>query len=152
MILLSAMTALRNSATHEDFSREYEVRTSSDRIFGLVVAGFFAALALVPMLRHSAPRIWALPIAAVFLVVAIIRPVLLAPLNKLWARLGMLLNRVTNPVIMVILFYVAVTPVAFLMRLAGKDQLSLKWEPEARSYWVPRTPPGPPPESMRDQF
>jgi len=104
------------------------------------------------MLFHRAPRIWALPIAAAFLLVAIVRPVLLAPLNKLWARLGLLLNRITNPVIMVILFYVAVTPIAFLMRLAGKDQLSLKWEPGARSYWVPRTPPGPPPESMRDQF
>ncbi len=146
------MTAPRNSATHEDFSREHEVRTSNDRTFGLLVAVFFAALVLVPMLFHRAPRIWALPIAAVFLLVAITRPVLLAPLNKLWARLGLLLNRITNPVIMVILFYVAVTPIAFLMRIAGKDQLSLKWEPEARSYWVPRTPPGPTPESMRDQF
>src|SRR5271166_3159279 len=128
------MAASRSSTTHEDFSRQHEVRSSSDRTFGLVVAGFFAALALVPMLFHRAPRIWALPIAAAFLLVAIVRPVLLAPLNKLWARLGLLLNRITNPVIMVILFYVAVTPIAFLMRLAGKDQLSLKWEPEARSY------------------
>jgi hypothetical protein len=146
------MPASRSSATHEDFSREHEVRTSSDRTFGLVVAAFFVALALVPMLLHRAPRIWALPIAAAFLLVAIIRPVLLAPLNKLWARLGLLLNRITNPVIMVILFYGAVTPIAFLMRIAGKDQLGLEWKPEARSYWVPRTPPGPLPESMRDQF
>lgn len=146
------MAASRSSATHEDFSREHEVRNSSDRTFGLVFAAFFAALALVPMLLHRAPRIWALPIGAAFLLLAIVRPVLLAPLNKLWARLGLLLNRITNPVIMVILFYVAVTPIAFLMRMAGKDQLSLKWDPEARSYWVPRTPPGPPPESMTDQF
>ena len=146
------MTASRSSATHEDFSREHEVRTSSDRAFGLVVAAFFAALALVPMPLHRAPRVWALPIAAAFLLVAIVRPVLLGPLNKLWARLGLLLNRITNPVIMVILFYVAVTPIAFLMRIAGKDQLSLEWEPQARSYWIPRTPPGPPPESMTDQF
>jgi hypothetical protein len=146
------MTAPRRSATHEDFYREHEVRTSSDRTFGLVVAAFFAALALVPMLLYRAPRIWALPIAAAFLLVAIIRPVLLAPLNKLWGQLGLLLNRITNPVIMVILFYGAVTPIAFLMRIAGKDQLGLEWKPEARSYWVPRTPPGQPPESMRDQF
>ena len=146
------MKASRSSTTHEDFSREHEVRSSSDRAFGLVVAAFFAALALVPMPLHRAPRVWALPIAAAFLLVAIVRPVLLAPLNKLWARLGLLLNRITNPVIMVILFYGAVTPIAFLMRIAGKDQLSLEWEPQARSYWIPRTPPGPPPESMRDQF
>ena len=144
------MTASRSSATHEDFSREHEVRSSSDRAFGLVVAAFFAAL--VPMPLHRAPRFWALPIAAAFLLVAIVRPVLLAPLNKLWARLGLLLNRITNPVIMVILFYVAVTPIAFLMHIAGKDQLSLEWKPQARSYWIPRTPPGPPPESMTDQF
>jgi hypothetical protein len=146
------MTASHSSATHEDFSREHEIRTSSDRTFGLVVAAFFAALALVPMLLHRAPKTWALPIAAAFLLLAIIRPVLLAPLNKLWARLGLLLNRITNPLIMVILFYGAVTPIAFLMRIAGKDQLSLEWKPEARSYWIPRTPPGPTPESMRDQF
>jgi hypothetical protein len=39
-----------------------------------------------------------------------------------------------------------------LMRLCGKDSLRLRREPDAASYWIEREPPGPPPETMRNQF
>jgi hypothetical protein len=38
------------------------------------------------------------------------------------------------------------------MRLAGKDFLRKRLEPEAASYWLPRDPPGPAPDSMKQQF
>jgi hypothetical protein len=36
--------------------------------------------------------------------------------------------------------------------MLGKDMLRLKWRPDADSYWIPRQPPGPAPETMKDQF
>ena len=50
------------------------------------------------------------------------------------------------------LFYGCIAPVGFLMRLSGKDPLRLKYEPDAESYWIMRTPPGPAPQSFKDQF
>ena len=79
-------------------------------------------------------------------------PRLLAPANRLWMKFGLLLHRVTNPLIMGLLFYLTVTPTALIMRALGKDPLSLRLDPEARTYWIDRDPPGPSAESMTDQF
>ncbi len=35
------------------------------------------------------------------------------------------------------------------MRATGKDFLRLRRDPAAKSYWIDRTPPGPPPQSMK---
>ena len=51
-----------------------------------------------------------------------------------------------------LIFFVAVTPTALIMRLVGKDPLHRRFEPEARTYWIERRPPGPEPETMKNQF
>jgi len=62
------------------------------------------------------------------------------------------MHRVVNPLVMGIRFFVVITPLGWLMRALGKDLLRLKREPDAASYWIERTPPGPAPQSMRNQF
>jgi hypothetical protein len=56
----------------------------------------------------------------------------------LWFRLSLLLAKVTTPVIMAVLFYVLITPVAIVGRLLGRDPLRLRLDPAAKSYWLPR--------------
>jgi predicted membrane metal-binding protein len=137
---------------HEDFGREAEVAGSSDRSFGLVFAAVFAVIALWRLMGGGAARFWPLGIAAAFALVAMARPGLLAPLNRLWTRLGRLLHRVVSPLVMGMLFYLTVTPVGIVMRALGKDPLRLRPDPGAASYWIERDPPGPSPESMKNQF
>ncbi|MBT3401824.1 MAG: hypothetical protein HN420_17765, partial [Rhodospirillaceae bacterium] len=91
-------------------------------------------------------------VAIAFLAIAFLRPGLLAPLNRLWTRFGLLLHRIVNPIVMGFLFYLTVTPMALIMRALGKDLLRLKRDPEAKSYWIERTPPGPAPDTMSNQF
>jgi hypothetical protein len=50
------------------------------------------------------------------------------------------------------LFYATVTPVGLLMRAVGKDPLRLRRNAAVASYWIPREPPGPAPDSMKNQF
>lgn len=138
--------------THEDFSRQEEIKPSSDRSFGLVVAAFFLIVGFWPLVRAQPIRWWALGVAAVFALLALLWTAALAPLNRLWVKLGALLYKVVSPVVMALLFYVTVTPIALLMRLLGKDPLRLRRDPDAASYWIDRTPPGPSPESMKNQF
>ncbi|MDD9928124.1 MAG: SxtJ family membrane protein [Rhodospirillaceae bacterium] len=97
-------------------------------------------------------RWWSLIIAGVFLALAFAAPKLLSPLNRLWMRFGLLLHRIVNPLVMALLFFLVVTPIALLMRLFGKRPLHLETEPDAESYWIPRDPPGPEPETMKQQF
>jgi hypothetical protein len=138
--------------THEDFSRQEEIQGSSDRSFGLVMAAFFALVALWPLVGAHGPRWWAMAVAAAFGLAAWLRPAALAPLNTLWMKLGLLLSRVVTPVVLGLLFFVTVTPIALLMRLLGKDPLRLRRDPDATSYWITRSPPGPESSSMKNQF
>lgn len=137
---------------HESITRTAPVKGSSDRSFGYVFAAVFAAIALWPFLHGNAVRWWSLAIAAAFLVAALAAPALLAPLNRVWTKFGLLLHKVTNPVIMGLVFYVAVTPTAWVMRAVGKDPLRRKIDRAAASYWIQREPPGPAPESIKLPF
>jgi hypothetical protein len=75
-----------------------------------------------------------------------------AQLNRWWIKLGVFLGKVVSPVALGIVFYAVVVPIGFLMRVTNKDPLRLKREADARTYWIARTPPGPPPDSMTNQF
>jgi hypothetical protein len=139
-------------AAHEDLSRKHAVRGSSNRSFGFVFSAFFLLVGLAPLRRHQPLRLWAFALAVVFLVVGILVPGVLAPLNRLWMQLGHLLGRVTTPIVTGLLFYLVFTPAGFLARLLGKDPLRLRFDPKASSYWQERRPPGPPPGDMANQF
>ncbi len=137
---------------HEDLSRVQQVESSSDRSFGLVFAAVFAIIACWPLIYQELPRWWALGIALALTAIAIWKPALLARPNRLWVRFGLLLGRIVSPIAMGILFYGVLTPVALIVRLTGKDPLRLKFESGTDSYWILRQPPGPPPDSMTNQF
>lgn len=137
---------------HEDLTRDQQVEGSSDRNFGLVFAGVFLLIGIWPLFHWQTPRWWAFGVAAVFALAALVKPALLAGLNRLWIKLGILLGRIVSPIALGILFYGVLTPVGAVMRLMGKDPLRLKRDPGANSYWIPREPPGPPPDSMTNQF
>jgi len=149
------MKLVRNAtthATHEDFSREGQVTSSSNRTFGLVFSAFLLLFGLAPLLRGRPARPWALLLSAAFLGISLGKPDLLQPLNTLWTKLGMRLQKVTNPVVMGLLFFSTLVPVGFLMRLMKNDPMRLRWDSDAKSYWIDPTPRGPQPESMKDQF
>lgn len=81
----------------------------------------------------------------------VIAPTLLAPLNKAWYQLGLMMGRVVSPVVLGALFFIVITPVALFMRLIGRDALRIKKQ-QVPSYWIKRDPTGPMPESFKDQF
>ncbi|MGH6931334.1 MAG: SxtJ family membrane protein [Dongiaceae bacterium] len=141
-----------HSDSHEDFDREEDVAHSSNRSFGLTFTAVFLVLAALSWWRDGDLWPYFGGIALGFLAAALLVPNVLARLNRLWARFGLLLHRVVNPVVMGLLFFLTITPIGLVMRLAGKDFLRLRFDPAAPSYWIDRVPPGPAPESMRNQY
>ena len=99
-------------------------------------------------------HIWPLfgAIALVFFLMAWLRPALLAPLNRAWNKLGLLLGKIVSPIVLGALFFLVITPSAIIIRWMGNDLLNLRRDPKAESYWLVRNPPGPAPESINDQF
>jgi len=137
---------------HEDLTREQQVEGSTDRAFGRVFAVVFLIIAAWPLMYGEGPLWWACGIAATFALIAQVKPALLAGLNRMWIKLGVLLGKLVSPIVLGILFYGVLTPIGVVMRLTGKDPLRLTRNAEAKSHWLPREPPGPPPDSMTNQF
>jgi hypothetical protein len=139
---------------HEDFTRQAETKGSSDRSFGLVLAGFFALVAVLPLLHGpiSSVRWWAAALAAAFLAVTALWSERLRPLNRLWQRIGHLLSKVTGPIFLALIFYAVMTPIGLAMRAFGKDPLRLHRNAAAASYWIKRVPQQPARTTMKDQF
>ncbi|MBI4969550.1 MAG: hypothetical protein HZC25_15645 [Rhodospirillales bacterium] len=139
-------------ATHENHAHAQSVKQGSDKAFGLVFAVFFAIIGLWPLKGGEGPRVWALGLAIAFLLVALIRPDILKPLNRLWFLFGLVLHRIVSPIVMALLFFAVVTPVGLLMRLFGKDPMQRRFDAKAESYWIPRPPPVEGQGSMTNQF
>ena len=144
---------------HEDFSRKEEVKGSSDRGFGLTVGGILLALAALRTglhLWHGTAPGWVegalAAIGALLLGFALVAPAQLAPLNRAWTALGLLLFKVVNPVVLGLIYLTTIVPIGLFLRMSGRDLLHLQFDRRAGSYWVVRAPPGPAPETMTQQF
>ena len=132
-------------------ARSSHAGPGSERSFGLVFAAFFAVMAVVRAWTGREWEWWAAA-AVLMIVLALSVPVVLAPFNRLWYRFGMLLSRIVQPIVLGLLFFVTVTPLALIMRSTGKDPLRLRFRKYLDSYWVVRDPPGPSGSSLNRQF
>jgi hypothetical protein len=124
----------------------------SNRSFGLLIGG---VLLLVAGLHYWKDRpdffAW-LIVGVVFVAVGLLMPRTLAPLRRLWLKFGHLMSIVVSPIILTLMYVLAIVVTGVLIRLFGKDLLSLKLKPEETSYWIKRNPPGPEFKSLADQF
>lgn len=130
-----------------------DVVGSSDRAFGLVFAVVFFLIALFPLL--SGQGIWksAIVFSLAFGLAALTAPRILSPLNRLWTRFGLLLHKITSPIILGIMFFLVITPIGIIMRALRKNSpLNMTLDHECRTYWIERTPPGPRHDSFTNQF
>ena len=85
----------------------------------------------------------------VFLILGLINSKLLTPLNKLWFKFGIILGAIVAPIVMGFVFFLVVTPIGLVMRIAGKDLLNKKYDKKKETYWIKRDKPV---STMKKQF
>jgi CDP-diglyceride synthetase len=113
------------------------------RHFAWVTGGIIAVLfgLILPWLFNASLPIWPWVLAGVLALWGLVAPNTLRPVYHGWMRFGLLLNKVTTPLIMGIVFALLIVPVGFVMRLVAKDPMARKLDAGAGSYRVPsRTP------------
>lgn len=121
-------------AAHEKLVMHGEGQMGSERSFGIVFAVVFALFGSWPLLQETGPGLELLGISAAFGLLAWLRPAVLRPLNRLWYRIGVLLNRIVSPVVMGAIFFLMVLPFGLVRRWSGADPLRLR-KPTEGSYW-----------------
>jgi len=124
------------------------IKIGSNRSFGIVFFIVFLLIAIYPLINNEGLRIWSIIIAIFFLILGLINSKVLTPFNKLWFKFGLLLGKIISPIIMGVVFFLVVTPIAFIMRIIGKDLLNLKFN-KNKSYWIEKTGPK---SKMKNQF
>ena len=124
------------------------INISSNRSFGIVFFIVFLIISIWPLHYGENIRIWSLIISIIFLILGIINSKILSPLNKVWFKFGIILGSIISPIVMAIIFFIVVTPIALLMKLLKKDLLNLK-KKNQKSYWVEKTGPK---SKMKNQF
>ena len=116
---------------------------------------FVAVFALVGSYvwwRGGSLHPWWFGLSASTLLVTLVAPGLLAPLNRAWMRLASILNTIVSPIVLGIMFFGVFAPTGIVMRLAGRDAMRRRLDPQARTYWQERDPPGPDPSGLPNQF
>jgi len=117
----------------------------SDRKFGWTFAAVFF---LIGAIYHP----WMIGLAGVIAIVTLTRAEWLAPAKRAWMTLGDLLGKIVSPIVMAVIYFGIFTPVAFALRSAGRDALSLRLDKALPTYWVRRDPPGPADDSFKEPF
>ena len=76
-------------------------------------------------------------LSLIFLIITIFRPILFDGISNIWIKFGELLGRFVSPIIMILIFFLFLTPLSFIIRIMGKDLLNTKFSKQ-KSYWIKR--------------
>jgi Saxitoxin biosynthesis operon protein SxtJ len=134
----------QNIFLHEDFRDEEPTQTGSNRRFGCTVGAILIAIGIIKVWTAQGFRpvsLLILSAGALLVILGMAAPSRLAKLNKLWSKLGTAMGKVVNPIILALLFFLVVTPMALLMRIVGRRPLRLAADHTASSYWILREKP-----------
>ena len=112
-------------------------KINSNRTFGILFFLLFLLVGLWPITNNENLRWWSIVISLIFLFLAYINSSLLTPLNKIWIKIGELLGKIIAPIVMAIIYFVVVTPIAILLKLFRKDLLKIKFN-STTTYWIKR--------------
>ncbi len=110
------------------------------RKFGLTMGVALAIFGGLFFWRDRAIAPYLFILAAAFLLLATLAPRVLKPVQNVWMTLAIVLGWVMTRLLLIIVFFIGVTPIAFIARVVGKRFLNLRFEPDRKSYWEKREP------------
>ena len=125
----------------------------SNKKFGLLFFGICLILALYAISKNESTSIIGLLLllSGFFLIGSFFFQSLLTPLNKAWFMLGLALGKIVSPIVLGIIFFGLITPIALIAKLLGRDELKLK-RPKKSSYWSEPIGSNSDADSFKNQF
>lgn len=102
---------------------------------GIIVAVLFGLF--FPWILESRIPTWPWVVCAILAAWGLIAPESLRPVYNGWMKFGLLLSRITTPLILGIVFFLVIMPLGVVMRLFGRDPMARKFDDSAKTYRVP---------------
>ncbi len=109
------------------------------RDFGLTTGAIVALIfgLFFPWLLELGLVWWPWILLGVLSMMALSMPMTLRPVYRIWMRFGLMMSRITTPIIMGAVFYLIVTPIGLVMKVLSRDALHRKLLDQEPSYRVP---------------
>ena len=111
---------------------------TNNKSFGILFFIIFLILGLYPTLKGNSPNIFFIFISIPFIILGLINSKILTPLNNAWIKLGEILGMIIAPIVMAIIYFFILTPISIVVRIFGKDLLSIKFNKQVNTYWINR--------------
>lgn len=119
--------------------KKTEVPQQHLRSFGLLMGGVLTLIALWPLvIRQEGIRLWAIVLASLFILGALLQPGWLRPLYTGWMKVGHILGFVNTRIILSLGYFLVFTPIGLIRRIMGKDSLNRRFESQRSTYRDPR--------------
>jgi hypothetical protein len=122
------------------------------RKFGLIAFVFFAILCALGIWAQKNLTIYLFSCLSILGIGFMVAPVQLTPVYKAWLRVGHLLGRAVNTLILIFIYYLVITPASLLKRVMGGRPLPLQPDRAAASYWVTKPEPAQPKERFLKRY
>ena len=111
-----------------------------ERAFGLVMAAGFGVLALIRVVWTGTVTWWLIDLGVMFGIAALVVPSWLRPVRTAWMKLAASLGYLNSRILLTVVFAGLITPIALLLRLAGKQPVRLDFRGQEGTYWHRRGP------------
>lgn len=106
------------------------------REFGLIMSVVLSFINLFLFWKRGEVFSPLVVFSALFLFFSFVGHRLLRPLYKIWMTFSLIVGKSVTAIILVILFYLVLTPTGLIVKLLNKDLLGLKLSRKKNSYWL----------------
>ncbi len=116
----------------------FKVEYSNEKKFGYLFSLIFFIIAVYPFFFNGNIRIWSLIVSIIFLFLSLKYSKLLIIPNRIWLKLGIFLNKIVSPIIMLLIFIITFFPIGIIIKILRIDLINQKINPKKKSYWINR--------------
>lgn len=104
---------------------------------GLIVAVVFGIF--FPWLLEAGFVRWPWILCGILVFMGLAIPMALNPIYKVWMKFGLMMSRITTPLILGLVFFLVITPFAIVMKVLGKDAMKRKLAADESTYRIAST-------------
>jgi hypothetical protein len=126
-----------------------KIKIPSEKSFGLV---FFAVFLIIGYYFYDKNKL--ISISSYFISLFLLtssfffKKILIIP-NLIWFKFGIILSKITSPIIIVLLYFGIIVPTGIIYFFLRKKQFEEKVSKKQKTYWIIRDKP---PLSMEEQY
>ena len=111
-------------------------RSYSNRSFGYFISLILISISLLPIFFNNSIKYETLILSIISLLLSFYYSKIFYIPAELWFRLGSFLHFIFSPIILILIYFIAIIIPGILCKIFNRNSLSIKYEYNKDSYWI----------------